>query len=52
MLDKNGELKKVAHDKDPSVIFVQYPSLYNSEAPYAVPTIKIEISVLSMAEPY
>lgn len=52
LLDDNGELKKVAHDKDPSVIFVQYPSLYNSEAPYAVPTVKIEISVLSMAEPY
>lgn len=52
LLDDNGEPKKVAHDKDPSVIFVQYPSLYNSEAPYAVPTVKIEISVLSMAEPY
>ncbi len=52
LLDENGEPKKVAHDKDPSVIFVQYPSLYNSEAAYAIPTIKIEISVLSMAEPY
>ena len=52
LLDDNGEPKKVAHDKDPSVIFVQYPSLYNSEAPYAVPTVKVEISVLSMAEPY
>lgn len=52
LLDENGELKKVVHDKDPSVLFVQYPSLYNSKAPYAVPTVKIEISVLSMAEPY
>lgn len=52
LLDENGEPKKVAHDKDPSVIYVQYPSLYNSEASYAVPTIKVEISVLSMAEPY
>ena len=34
------------------MIFVQYPSLYNSDAPYAIPTVKIEISVLSMAEPY
>ena len=51
-IDENGELKKVDHDKDPSVIFVQYPSLYNSDAPYAIPTVKIEISVLSMAEPY
>lgn len=50
--DENGNLKKVDHDKDPSVIFVQYPSLYNSDAPYAKPTVKIEISVLSMTEPY
>lgn len=47
-----GEPRKVAHDKDPSVIFVHYPSLYNSNAPYAKPTVKIEISVLSMDEPY
>lgn len=47
-----GEPRKVAHDKDPSVIFVHYPSLYNSSAPYAKPTVKIEISVLSMDEPY
>ena len=52
VVDENHELKKVDHDKDPSVIFVHYPSLYNSYAPYAVPTVKIEISVLSMAEPY
>ena len=50
--DEAGEPRKVAHDKDPSVIFVHYPSLYNSDAPYAKPTVKIEISVLSMAEPY
>ena len=31
------------------MIFV---ALYNSEAPYAVPTVKIEISVLSMTEPF
>ena len=52
MVDENGEFKKVDHDKDPSVFFVQYKSLYNSDAPYAVPTVKIEISVLSMIEPY
>lgn len=52
LLDENGKSRNVAHDKDPSVIYVQYPSLYNSEAPYAVPIVKIEISVLSMAEPY
>ena len=52
LLDENGQQQKVDHDKDPSVIYVQYPSLYNSEAPYAVPTVKIEISVLSMTEPF
>ncbi len=52
MPDENGEPRKVPHDKDPSVIFIQYQSLYNSDAPYAKPTIKIEISVLSMDEPY
>ncbi len=52
ILDENGEPRKVPHDKDPSVLYVQYPSLYNSQASYAVPTIKIEISVLSMSEPF
>ena len=52
ILDENGEPRKVPHDKDPSVLYVQYPSLYNSQTPYAVPTIKIEISVLSMSEPF
>lgn len=50
--NENGEQSKVPHDKDPSVLYVQYPSLYNSQAPYAIPTVKIEISVLSMSEPY
>lgn len=52
VLDENGEPRKVPHDKDPSVLYVQYPSLYNSQASYAIPTIKIEISVLSMSEPF
>lgn len=52
VLDDNGEPLKVPHDKDPSVIFVKYPSLYKSHAPYATPVVKIEISVLSMAEPF
>ena len=50
--NENGEPSKVPHDKDPSVLYVQYPSLYNSQAPYAIPTVKVEISVLSMSEPY
>ena len=52
VLDENGTSLKVPHDKDPSVIFVKYPSLYQSNAAYATPTVKIEISVLSMAEPF
>ena len=52
VLDENGEPRKVPHDKDPSVLYIQYPSLYTSQASYAVPTIKIEISVLSMSEPF
>lgn len=50
--NENGEPQKVPHDKDPSVIYVQYPSLYDSQAAYAIPTVKVEISVLSMSEPY
>ena len=50
--NENGEPRKVPHDKDPSVLYVQYSSLYNSQAAYAIPTIKVEISVLSMSEPY
>ena len=52
VLDENGEPRKVPHDKDPSVLYIQYSSLYNSQASYAMPTIKIEISVLSMSEPF
>jgi len=52
VLDENGEPRKVPHDKDPSVLYVQYPSLYNSKTSYVVPTVKIEISVLSMSEPF
>ena len=50
--DENGNPVRIDHDKDPSVIYVQYPSLYSSATSYAVPVVKIEISVLSMAEPF
>lgn len=52
LLDENGKTKTVDHDKDPSVIFIQYPSLYQNETTYATPVVKIEISVLSMDEPF
>lgn len=51
-IGESGEPCKVPHDKDPSVIFVKYNSLYKSNAAYATPTVKIEISVLSMTEPF
>ena len=50
--NEKGESQKVPHDKDPSVLYIQYPSLYDSQAAYAIPTVKVEISVLSMSEPY
>lgn len=52
IVDNNGEQIKVPHDKDPSVIFIKYPSLYKSNASYTTPVVKIEISVLSMNEPF
>ena len=53
MINEKGEPVKVPHDKDPSVLYVQYSSLYsNSHAKYAIPVVKVEISVLSMSEPY
>ena len=50
--NENGESRKVPHDKDPSVLYVQYPSLYDIQVAYAIPTVKVEISVLSMSDPY
>lgn len=50
--DDNGVQRNIPHDKDPSVLYVQYPSLYNHQSAYAIPTVKVEISVLSMSEPY
>lgn len=52
MTAENENPQKVPHDKDPSVLYVLYPSLYDSRKVYAKPTVKIEISVLSMSEPY
>ena len=49
---ENGKQRKVIHDKDPSVLYIKYPSLYNNQTAYSTSSIKIEISVLSMAEPF
>ena len=50
--DEDMEPRKIDHDKDPTVIYVFYPSLYGSKETYAQPVIKIEISVSSMVEPF
>ena len=52
LTDENGEPVRLDHDKDPSVIFVRYPSLYAGNESYSTPEVKIEIIVLSMAEPF
>ena len=58
VLDENevvaeeGKDRKVSHDRDPAVLYVFYPSLYTSAKSYAKPVVKIEISCLSMSEPY
>ena len=36
MENANSEPRKVPHDKDPSVLYVQYPSLYDSQAVFRV----------------
>lgn len=43
---------KIPHDKDPSVLLVRYPSLYARKRSYVMPIVKIEISCLSMTEPF
>ena len=48
----SAEPLSVAHDKDPSVLYVSYPALFASSHTYARPMVKIEISCLSMSEPF
>ena len=49
--DKNGELKPIDSDKDPTVILLHYPSIVEETISYIPPRVKIEISCLSMDEP-
>ena len=44
--------KPIDHDADPTVLLVYYPSIFNSGNQYVKPIVKIEISCLSMKEPY
>lgn len=58
VLDENevaaeeGKDRKTSHDKDPAVLYVFYPSRHTSAKSYAKPVVKIEISCLSLSEPY
>lgn len=52
MRQERGLSGKIDHDKDPSALFVIYPSLFGTDSSYAKPVVKIEISCLSMVEPY
>lgn len=49
--DKNGELRPIDSDKDPTVILLHYPSIIEDTINYIPPRVKIEISCLSMDEP-
>lgn len=49
--DKNGDLKAIDSDKDPTVILLHYPSIVEETIGYISPRVKIEISCLSMDEP-
>ena len=44
--------KPIDHDADPTVLLVHYPSIFNSGHSYVKPVVKIEISCLSMKEPF
>ena len=42
----------ISSDADPTVIYVNYPSVSSDSSPYVPPRVKIEISCLSMDEPF
>jgi len=44
--------KPVDHDSDPTVVYVNYGSIFPSSTRLIDPKVKIEISCLSMSEPY
>lgn len=51
VLTSEGE-KPIDHDSDPTVINVHYKSMFKNVHTYVKPVVKIEISCLSMKEPY
>lgn len=52
MAAEEGKVRKTSHDKGPAVLYVFYPSRYTSAKSYAKPVVKIEVSCLSLSEPY
>lgn len=44
--------KTIDHDADPTVLLIHYPSIFSTSGGYVKPVVKIEISCLSMKEPY
>ena len=44
--------KPIDHDADPTVLLVRYPSIFASGHTYVKPMVKVEISCLSMREPF
>ena len=44
--------KPIDHDADPTVLLVRYPSIFASGHTYVKPLVKVEISCLSMREPF
>lgn len=50
--NKTGEVKQIDSDKDPTVIILHYQSIISKNINYILPRVKIEISCLSMDEPF
>lgn len=50
IIDEAGS--PVSSDADPTVIYVNYPSISSDSSPYVPAKVKIEISCLSMDEPF
>ena len=44
--------KSIDHDADPTVVLVHYPSIFTGSHSYVKPVVKVEISCLSMREPF
>ncbi len=42
----------IDHDADPTVLLVRYPSIFANNHTYVKPVVKVEISCLSMKEPF